>query len=373
MKIVFWQNIPSFHQSATIRALASTNDCDVTLVYQDHLPQSFQGGGWLIPDFGNTRLLQPKNDAEIHGLIYESGDEAVHIFSGIRFPMVRKAFFAVSKTKARIGFLAEAADWRGLEGLVRLLVYRFEFLPFRARIDFILAMGELGVRWYSRCGFPADKIYPYAYVVESHLIETFLSQSNDTVSLIYVGRFIKLKGLDLLLSALAAHKCLTWHLDMVGDGPLRKELMQQVKKADLTDKVTFYGAVPNNVARQMIGQSDCLILPSRKDGWGAVVNESLTQGVPVICSDACGASDLLGSTERGEVFKSGSTCDLERVLKRWICKGKKTQESVNRIKSWTKSIEGETVAQYLLDVIDASAGARERPPVPWRNGGEPCA
>ena len=373
MHIIFWQNIPSFHQSATIRALASMQGCEVTLAFEDDLSQTFRDGGWLVPDFGNARLLQPKNDDDIRKLISDSGDGALHIFSGIRFPMVRKAFLMAVRTKARIGLIAEAADWSGVKGFVRLMWYRFEFLRFRSRIDFILAMGELGVRWYSRCGFPPDKIYPYVYVVEKVTSNEAITPTGDTTRLIYVGQCIKRKGLDVLLSALAAHRDLNWHLDILGDGPERDNLIRLSKEEALADKVSFRGALRNDEARKMIARSDCLILPSRWDGWGAVVNESLMQGVPVICSDACGAADLLGSPERGEVFKAGSVIALESVLERWICKGNKTQESVDRIKAWAKSIEGETMAGYLLDVIDAAAGKTDKPKVPWRKEGQLCA
>lgn len=372
MRIVFWQNIPSFHQSATIRALASMQDCDVTLAFQDELPQIFRDGGWLVPEFGNAQLHYPKNDEDISKLIYDYGNDNIHVFSGIRFPMVRKAFLIAAKTKSQIGILAEAADWRGFNGLVRSLLYRFEYIQFGSRIDFVLAMGELGARWYSQCGFPLDKIYPYIYVVEN-IAPGAVATSNTTNQLIYVGQCIRRKGLDVLLSALAMHSDLDWHLDIVGDGPERDNLIRQYKKESLADKVTFHGALSNNEARIMISQADCLVLPSRWDGWGAVVNEALMMGVPAICSDLCGASDLLRNPERGAVFKAGSVVDLARVLELWIRKGKKSQETSDHIRAWSKSIEGETLAVYLRDVVDAAAGIKDRPQVPWRNGGQLCA
>jgi len=371
MKIIFWQNIPSFHQSATIRALAAMPGCEVTLVFQENLSQTLEDGGWFVPDFGKTRLLHLKDADDIRKLILDSGGDAIHIFSGIRFPLVRKAFLAAMQTNARIGILAEAADWRGVKGLARFLLYRYEFLRFRSKINFVLAMGQLGVRWYSLCGIPAEKIYPYAYAVEKLPLKTPVLPSTETFRLIYVGRFIRLKGLDVLLSALVAHQSLDWHLDLVGDGPELNIFMRKVERMGLKDKVTFHGALRNDIARQMIAQANCLILPSHKDGWGAVVNEALMQGVSVICSDACGAADLLGDAERGEIFKAGSVSELESVLGRWIRNRERTRESIERIKAWSKAIEGETLAQYLLDVI-AAAGLNERPCVPWRNGGKPC-
>ena len=47
--------------------------------------------------------------------------------------------------------------------------------------------------------------------------------------------------------------------------------------------------------------ADVLVLPSRFDGWGAVVNEALMVGTPVICSDRCGASDVIENGRNGYV------------------------------------------------------------------------
>lgn len=340
--------------------------CEITLVLQANLPQMFKDGGWTIPDFGKTRMLYPKDDDDIRNLVFENED-AVHIFSGIRFPMVRTAFLHAVGKKGRIGLLSESADWRGLEGFARFLLYRLEFLRFRARIDFILAIGRQGVQWYRNVGFSDDKIYPFAYVVEKYAPGASPSATTDTIRLIYVGQLIRRKGVDVLLSALTRHRRMDWHLDIVGDGPERNALLGQVTKAALIDKVSFHGALRNDIARQMIARSDCLVLPSRWDGWGAVINEALMQGVPVICSDACGASDLLGSPERGEMFQVGSVKELANVLERWILNGKRTRESSVRIKAWTESIEGETIARYLLDVIGASTDSSARPVAPWRN------
>lgn len=372
-QFVFWQNIPSFHQSAFIRTLASREDCDITLVVQEELPNSFKEDGWAVPDFGLAHVIIPRNDAEVLELFSRSNKDTIHIFSGIRFPLVRTAFLKAVKTNAPIGLLAEAADWRGIKGIGRTLLYRFEFLRLRSRIDFILAMGELGIKWYSMCGIPSDKIYPFAYVVEKPANQGQILSRQEGVLLVFVGQCIRRKGVDTLLAALNNLRGMDWHLDIVGDGPERDNLMRQAKVSGIANKVSFHGSIENDAARNIIAQADVFVLPSRWDGWGAVVNEALMMGVPVVCSDLCGAADLLTNPDCGEVFKAGSDTELQKVLDRWISKGKRRQETTDRIKSWSKSIEGGTVASYLLDVIDAAVGIKNRPHVPWRNRGQPCA
>ena len=64
----------------------------------------------------------------------------------------------------------------------------------------------------------------------------------------------------------------------------------------------------------LMSSADCLILPSRHDGWGAVVSEALMVGTPVICSDACGSAGVVHASGVGGVFRSGDHCALTAEL-----------------------------------------------------------
>jgi glycosyltransferase involved in cell wall biosynthesis len=59
------------------------------------------------------------------------------------------------------------------------------------------------------------------------------------------------------------------------------------------------------------------VLPSRFDGWGAVVNEALMVGTPVICSNRCGASDVIENGRNGYVFEAGSARALRERLRQY--------------------------------------------------------
>lgn len=367
MHIVFWQNIPSFHQSAHIRALASMPDCRVTLAAQEGLPDSFRAGGWLAPDFGAARVVYPQDDSSLRGVIAEAGEDTVHIFSGISYPMVRKAFLAVLETKTQVGLLAEAADWRGARGLARLFRYKADFLRFRSRIDFVLAMGHLGVTWYTKCGVPPGKVYPFLYTVEKPAPEANPAPSPG-FRLVFVGQCIDRKGIDLLIAALGGLRDRPWSLDVVGDGKKREELIHQAETDGMAERVTFHGALKNAEAQKVIASGDLLVLPSRWDGWGAVVNEALMRGVPVLCSDKCGAADLLLDPVRGGVFQAGSVPGLRAALELRISSGKRTPETAAEIVRWSKAIEGDVAARYLSDVIEAARGSRQKPVAAWLSG-----
>jgi glycosyltransferase involved in cell wall biosynthesis len=111
--------------------------------------------------------------------------------------------------------------------------------------------------------------------------------------------------------------------------------------------------------------TDLLLLPSRYDGWGAVVNEALMCGVPVVCSDNCGAAELLREPWRGATFKAGSAEDLRMVLRRWMERGKLTKQSRVRIREWSSAIEGAPLARYFVEVVEFVRDGGVRPIPPW--------
>jgi glycosyltransferase involved in cell wall biosynthesis len=112
----------------------------------------------------------------------------------------------------------------------------------------------------------------------------------DAPRYLYVGRLSPEKGLDVLLQAL--QRLLTSipaaTLVIVGAGPLRAELQAQVEQMGLKSQVEFAG--PKGLLEVAIeySRATCLVLPSRTEPWGLVVNEALSYGCPVVVSNACG-------------------------------------------------------------------------------------
>jgi glycosyltransferase involved in cell wall biosynthesis len=112
--------------------------------------------------------------------------------------------------------------------------------------------------------------------------------------------------------------------------------------------------------------ADLLAFPSAIDGWGAVVNEALMAGVPVICSDWCGASSLIRPGWNGDVFRSGSVDDLARALRTWVGRGKLPPGQREAIRGWSHCIAGPAIARYVLNVAAfVDGGDNARPTPPW--------
>jgi glycosyltransferase involved in cell wall biosynthesis len=326
--------------------------------------------GWKIPDFGKARIVISTDEEEIERLVSQGPIEAIHIVAGARWkPLGELVTRQCLRLRRHLGIMSEAADNRGWRGQFRWVKYTAEHLIRGRHFNFILAMGETGVRWFRCCGYPARRIFPFAYFTESPgpSERIYPPPVRQYPVLGYLGRYVPGKGLEALIDAFALCREMRWTLTLVGDGPLRSSLADRIKSYGLGTSVSFLPFMEYPCAMEWLGGVDLLVLPSDgKEGWGAVVNEALMRGVPVICSDHCGAADLLRESWRGAVVRAGSVPALAQTLREWIARGRRTQETSTRIQAWSQCIGGESVARYLEGILDHVYHGAGRPEAPWR-------
>jgi glycosyltransferase involved in cell wall biosynthesis len=265
----------------------------------------------------------------------------------------------------RVAIMSEAPDPRGLRGFGRWAKYTLERCAKGSHYDFVLAMGELGVRWFKRCGFRLHSVFPFAYVTEPGGLRPANHPAGGP-SLLYAGRFIPLKALDLLLRAFAALPADQGQLRLVGEGPEEKRLHDEVASLRIQNRVTWIPKKEAAGVQAEMEAADVTVLPSRKDGWGAVVNESLMAGTPVICSTACGAAELIQQPWLGSVFRSGRVKDLTETLKYWMDLGRRSRAERERIRTWSTCISGPVVAEYFAAIVQHVYFGTARPVAPWR-------
>jgi glycosyltransferase involved in cell wall biosynthesis len=363
MRIVFWQDFLSFHQSAYIRALAEMEHTVTLVVHKDILPHR-KPMGWSVPDYGQTTVVVAPDDATIRDIVGDRPRDSVHVLGAAHsFHVGRVATRECLKAGVRIGWMSErgkSGDWKGAARRLRCTVKR---LITGRRFDFVLALGE--VRWFRQCGYPANKVFPYAYITEKpdDIVED--TKTESSYQILYIGRFLPCKRVDILLRAFGRLKDLDATLTIVGDGVDGRKFRELAQELGISGRISWKGFLPNREAMSEIYRSNVLVLPSKYDGWGAVVNEALMRGVPVVCADGCGASELLGETWRGEIVRAGSVDALTQALRRWIRRGKTTAEEKARIKAWSQCIEGRPAAEYLLKVLEHVYDHAPRPSPPW--------
>lgn len=377
--LVFWQGIPSIHQAPLLRELARQWTGQVVVVAEDGVPPTRMALGWAQPDFSPAQLIVRPTAEERECLIRRTATPGdVHIFSGFHAePRTYATLKRVGRTAATIGVFAERGrDDDGPRAVARRARYRLHALRWRRRLRFVVATGELAVEWFKDRGFPAERVFPFGYFVERVTTEPRADNGGHggrsqggtgPVRLLFVGELAHRKGVDLLLSALGAVRGADWQLDVLGDGAEREHLETLAQHLGLAGRVRWLGVRPNGEVRFRASEADVLVLPSRYDGWGAVVNEALMAGARVVVSDACGASDLVSEAWRGVIFKAGCIQSLADALQRVISEGSRSAAERARIRGWAdQAIAPEVAARYLSQIAEHFMGKRARPAVPWR-------
>lgn len=115
---------------------------------------------------------------------------------------------------------------------------------------------------------------------------------NKQKSILYLGRFDKIKGLDLLAYALSLVPDV--ELTMAGmDYGYEAEFKALIRKLDIESRVKFVGPLYGADKIKTYTDADIFILPSRYEMWGLTFMESLACGTPVIMTDRCQASKIL--------------------------------------------------------------------------------
>lgn len=356
------------HQSACLRALVGRGHSCRWVVDAAESPERARMG-WTAPDTTGIEVIVAPDERQCLALWNEQPENTVHLLTGFRgAATARWAWRRQGRDPRRLGFLAEGADVRGPKGILRRAIYSWEGLRCGRRAELIMAMGRNGARWYRQCFFPPDRILPFAYTVERFDPPPIPAREDPRFQVVFVGSLIVRKGVDLLAEAFGRLARNDVRLTFVGDGPLRNTIMQTIARHGRMSQVEFTGNVSNAEARSRIAAADLLVLPSRFDGWGAVVNEALMLGTPVVCSNRCGARDLLDGKERGEVYRWNDVSALAAALDRRIAAGPISPETRLAIRRWSEAISGETVAEYLVSAVHWAFDGGPRPVPPWEAG-----
>lgn len=299
-----------------------------------------------------------------------NGPGTAHFYTGlVNSAWVRQAHQATLPNGCVKGLITEGRNYRGGKGWLRRFQALWVERRWIAAFDVVFAMGALGERWFHMNGYPQDKVFGFCYVVSPERAAVVDRPDSESVEFLYAGQLVPRKNVGLLFEALKMLTAHPFHLTVVGDGPMRAQLEALSRTLGISKRVSFLGAQDNAVTRQLMARSDVLVLPSRYDGWGAVVNEALQMGARVVVSDNCGASDLVVAGSNGSVFPEGSLIGLAEALEALLLKGPLSRQHRAGIAAMSRTFEAETVADYVLAVLDHTRGhadASERPPVPWR-------
>lgn len=136
---------------------------------------------------------------------------------------------------------------------------------------------------------------------------------NTPYVVLFCGQLIARKGVDELMQAFLRLERSDITLVFAGSGGQEARLREIA--APLRDRVRFPGFVPREKLPELYAMADLLVLPSRQEVWGLVINEALACGVPVLTTDVVGAApDLVVHGKNGYIVPAKNVQSLTDAI-----------------------------------------------------------
>lgn len=294
IKLLIWTGIPTHHQNAFFEALRRRG-IDLVVHYYNRVPAARLRLGWAEPD----RL--PDNERYVRagfGCLEKCGDwrERIHVVPGCGTVFLMALSLYLSLHGVRWVHWSEPSrpSRRRRSGdMVRWIYARL----INRRALGALAIGEMARRDFIRWGVRAERIHFLPYSIQGLTVADMPRPvvAENCVRFLFLGVLCPRKATDVLLDAFA-HVTRTSpeaRLDLVGYDQSNGGYAQQARRLGIDGAVSFLGSVPVARLPEAIARCDVLVLPSRFDGWGVVVNEAVSMGKAVIATDMCGAAHHL--------------------------------------------------------------------------------
>jgi glycosyltransferase involved in cell wall biosynthesis len=201
-------------------------------------------------------------------------------------------------------------------------------------------------------GVDASRFFPGS----KHEARKKLGVTEDNPVLLWVGSLVPVKGLDVLMLALQRVSQLGqgFRCYLVGDGPCRRLLVNQIGQLGLTDRVSLVGPRPHRDLPDWFRAADVFVLPSRSEGVPNVLLEAMACGVPFVATDVGGVAEVADSAS-GPLVEPNPEA-LANALTRVLAASKTIRLGAPRM----ARSHADSAAQ-LADVLEEAV--RERHPI----------
>jgi glycosyltransferase involved in cell wall biosynthesis len=303
--LALWQQLAG-HTAACFHALAA-EDVTLRVLYREATPDAPFDDEALMRGLDVRSWVDEVDDARVAAELDEFQPDVLLVCSW-NVGAYRRQLKHWEGRALRIVFmdnpwLATPKQWAGRLGRKVIIDPTF---------DAAFVSGERQATFARHLGIGADRLL---WGVNSCGPE-FFTGARETApeAFLFVGRLAEEKGLVTLAEAYRAYRAAVsdpWPLRIAGTGP-EGERLASIEGVELLGFLD-----PADVPAAMAA-AGCLVLPSTFEPWGVVVHEAVASGLPVVCTDACGASTrLVLDGYNGRVVPARDAAALTRGL-RWV-------------------------------------------------------
>ncbi|WP_309741526.1 glycosyltransferase family 4 protein [Chamaesiphon sp. OTE_20_metabat_361] len=309
-KVVFcWSDI-SGYMAACWHTLNQSADVDVFVIAFQALTETAFGDR-LMQDIPCRLLdLQARQDAQsIEQLVVSEHPDVVVVCGWLHQPYCKLA--SAPRLKDTAFVMGMDTPWKdNLRQRLAPLVLR----SFLQRMDRVVVTGERSWQFAKRLGIAPDRIDRGLYGIDYDSwvpLWEDRSQSDWPRSFLFVGRYIPVKAIDVLIAAYQDYRDRVdepWELVCCGQGELKAQLAGKPGISDL-------GFLQPVEMESIWKSAGAFILPSRFDPWPLAIVEAAAAGLPIICTDMCGSGvEVVRSWYNGLVIPEDNIAKLTQAL-----------------------------------------------------------
>jgi glycosyltransferase involved in cell wall biosynthesis len=202
-----------------------------------------------------------------------------------------------------------------------------------------------------------------------HIKPHFFSNPADSIPwgirnshIVYIGRLGEEKGVINLIDSWKLWGDDAPPLNIIGNGPLRKELQTKTKQAGLANKINFLGQLSFIDTQAHLGRVRMLILPSLCfEGFPMVIREAFALGVPVAASRLGSLPCIIEDGQNGVLFSPGNPKDLLRKVKKaWNSQDRLSLMSDNARRTFEQNYTSQINYKKLIEIYSAAMENKKR-------------
>ena len=184
----------------------------------------------------------------------------------------------------------------------------------------------------------------------------------DDPMILYVGRFVPIKGLDRLLQSFS---CMTHLLCAIlvmvgGDGersPMSQHLKKKAEAFHIQNRLLFVGRVDQKTLPIYYSAADVLVVPSYYESFGLTALEALACGTPVVTTSVGAMGNIVQDDVTGYVATDSDPCHFAGLIEAILAKQKQNGLSRSQIRASVSDFTWARSASLLLDAYRSiSAG-----------------
>lgn len=157
-------------------------------------------------------------------------------------------------------------------------------------------------------------------VLFEKLVTDFKSSYGENINFLTVSRLVPIKRITMQIDAIKALVSDFPHirLHIVGNGPDESMLKKQVTRLGLDTHVIFHGYQSGYALGMFYIECDCFLLTSDYEGWGMVIIEAATAGLPIIMTDVGCAGEFILQGKSGLIIPPNDQNALNEAMRQII-------------------------------------------------------